>query len=871
MSHFGERHFQRGSAAWLLIVILLAIGSHAIYRLGYGENLRPNREIKLAKSMQQAKEALIAYAVTDTKQPGRLPCPDIIGNGVSPLLSRDDCDSYNGWLPWKTLDLKEADDDRGTPFHYALSRWFGGDRKSPPLNSDTSGTLSATLADGLETGDIAAIIIASRGALDPANADADLTYRSGNGSGGGDDVLAIITRSELMAAVEKRVAAEARSCLELYARANGYYPWPVPMSATAYQGKPGSYFGQIPETQPQGNPEEIIAIAASEIQSSAQSIASATSNDEQVSALKKASELLAEMAPTRLRPWAHAAQTLADSANLGIVSLGTQSKAINAAVANDRISKTEKTNLRSSALANKESVEKMLRLADDMGVDPFPSFLGQQAQRISLEAGKLKDSTANSATYAPMLDLISSLNELLKISHTNNTEIGGLLDDSYQMGINAFALHTQAAQQIDDQQIRLLAQTSANALIAAVNTLKSGILNQRVAIHPSELTALSEQLGHLSLQFAVPQAQQVQDLLNRLKKVTQTPVFQSAELTNQRNKALSSLTIALEHTRLGDLPASLPKYINPVLEDIGHLAELIGNHGDNVSMTSIRYAMSNYATAERQFATIEPRTQQEMVPYVNALIQPSDDLKTWLSLIHTKAKEIASWDEEASNIVSGINRKGGNLPEGSLSSALSFASRPTEANRLAAQQSKNLTLSALTGLHEKLSSFNASLAPAAPIIWPSANCTMLAADNIDAWWTKNNWKSGIFYQISGRYHDQTGQLSVNNQGKYKLVVISAGQTVWHETSPCLWQQQNSHDRTVIGRKASDFFESDNADQSRNEEAQTPSQSFVSRPIGYLSQQRLTEPSLPTSQCPTTALAPNQSGLPILTFNDQLAY
>ena len=99
-----------------------------------------------------------------------------------------------------------------------------------------------------------AVIIATRGPLDTRNADGDEYFYSGSSKNPEDnDVLAVITRQELMAAVEKRVANEVKACLEEHAAATGVYPWPSPLSASLFSGKAKSLFGRIPATQPGGN------------------------------------------------------------------------------------------------------------------------------------------------------------------------------------------------------------------------------------------------------------------------------------------------------------------------------------------------------------------------------------------------------------------------------------------------------------------------------------------------------------------------------------------------------------------------------------------------------------------------------------------
>ena len=132
---------QTGGALWLLLLTLLMLGGQ--FLLTEYPSHRLSRQAKLQITLNKAKEALIAYAVSETRRPGRLPCPDMIGNGTSPLLSGDDCPGYNGWLPWKTLDLSDSADDHGSPLKYSLSKEFGGNRKQPPINGETPGGLRA--------------------------------------------------------------------------------------------------------------------------------------------------------------------------------------------------------------------------------------------------------------------------------------------------------------------------------------------------------------------------------------------------------------------------------------------------------------------------------------------------------------------------------------------------------------------------------------------------------------------------------------------------------------------------------------------------------------------------------------------------------
>jgi hypothetical protein len=215
---------------------------------------RIRHEGKLLLQLTQAKEALIAYAVIDDKKPGRLPCPDRLGNGIPPLLARDDCEEYGGWLPWKTLDLTDAGDSYGSNFRYHLSPLFGGDKTTPALNSDTPTSLHLDTPSTAPGNDIAAIIIATRGSLDPRNADGDDYFYNGSSDSPDDnDLIIAVTRQELMAAVEQRIANALRTCLEQHAKSpdnlQQTYPWPAPLSNTTFKGATQSLFGMLPDTQ----------------------------------------------------------------------------------------------------------------------------------------------------------------------------------------------------------------------------------------------------------------------------------------------------------------------------------------------------------------------------------------------------------------------------------------------------------------------------------------------------------------------------------------------------------------------------------------------------------------------------------------------
>lgn len=300
------RRTQSGMALIALLVLLIMAGSFALYRSLNSGTDRVQIEQSLIVRMARAKDALVAYAVTDNKRPGRLLCPDLVGDGISPLLSRDDCDAYRGWLPWKTLDLGEGSDDTGSKLYYVLSPLFGGDRTTQPLNSDTVTSLRLDLAAGSTSNDIAALIIAPRGVLDTRNADGDDYYYSGQSEVAEDnDVVVALTRRELMAAVEKCIANELKSCLEEHAASaantSQNYPWPAPLSNNIFKGMANSRFGMIPATQPGSNPDEVLKKSIDDLRNAKTTLESASTAAAQLTG-GTAGQRTGVLCPGALRP-----------------------------------------------------------------------------------------------------------------------------------------------------------------------------------------------------------------------------------------------------------------------------------------------------------------------------------------------------------------------------------------------------------------------------------------------------------------------------------------------------------------------------------------------------------------------------------------
>lgn len=264
------RHSQHGGAMLVMLVVVI-IGFTTALVASLGSNAYSKRNQTTIDALAQAKEALIGYAVSDDNRPGELPCPDTNDDGSAETLSGNDCAGGNfGRLPWKTLGLPDLRDAAGEHLWYAVSDPFhAGD--NAVLNSDTTGTLD--LSGNITASNLIAIVFAPGSPLSSqsriaANVNTYSHYLESvvtsptsfqqlppNDLDGGaytyNDQMVYISYEHLMPLVEKRIAREAKSCLDQYALSNTdrNYPWPAKISFnnyTSYYNASYILFGRLP-------------------------------------------------------------------------------------------------------------------------------------------------------------------------------------------------------------------------------------------------------------------------------------------------------------------------------------------------------------------------------------------------------------------------------------------------------------------------------------------------------------------------------------------------------------------------------------------------------------------------------------------------
>jgi hypothetical protein len=247
------RHKQRGVILLTVMLLILVAGSFVMLKaLNIAADRRaddPDAATHLA--LKQAKQALIAYAVNTPALtpsglgPGRLPCPDLNGDGSSAgTCSLGGTNAMTGRLPYRELMIDEIVDGSGTPLWYSLDEAYRYHLANAVINSDTPNVLNVDAQS-----DIVAVVIAPGavvGTQDRDNAPDITDFLEGENTTVNDaeftfadpgmtfnDTVITVTRAEMMAAVERRVLAEATNALNAYYNLYGGYPWASPFQNPA--------------------------------------------------------------------------------------------------------------------------------------------------------------------------------------------------------------------------------------------------------------------------------------------------------------------------------------------------------------------------------------------------------------------------------------------------------------------------------------------------------------------------------------------------------------------------------------------------------------------------------------------------------------
>ncbi len=751
------------------------------------------------------------------------------------MFTLTQCPSYTGWLPWVTLDLPELTDDTGTRLWYALSRNLRDDDSAQPINSDTAPTLRI---DG--GGEIAAVIIAPRGALPgqtrPSNNAAD--YLEGDNANGDDnfvsgpandsfnDVVTIITRQELMAAVEKRVANEVRACLEEHAASAlntaQTYPWPAPLSNSTFKGTAQSLFGMIPATQPGGNPDIDLKQSINDLTSAQNTLTTAWANSD-LAAAQQALVTINEIA----------ASVRAQIDRLFLVAEALYRSAIEADAKFSTLGSTPDSN--AIVVARPSLVAFQIALSDS-GIDPFLAELIDQnqtlAQKIN-DAANMPSNTSFGALYTQINNIFRR--KIYAYSVTPNPDISQAISTANLIAIDAIskaAIAKTLADYNSEPNITLASQaiSRANDLIDANTAIYNTTLASRVNVNASAIRYLAQRLGTLLAAYSTAPDTNSLDAL----AVALNSAIQSVNTISTG----STTVLAAKAAAVGALNATLPPNTNTVVALAGTaitrtdaLATAIENNGDNVLLETLKITDSRLAQAIS--GSLDAATLKNTVDGVNY----------WATQTAAYANEIARKARKRVNIPTANDSstsaytKSGQLLDsldgstGSIARLNDYIQTPGDiAKATAAQAAVNATQTALSNTIGSALTLETVLesgtAQAASITqWYGNSCAFLRpAGGTPSWWTANQWVNTTFYQISDRVRLANGKLQVNGTGTYRVVALSAGRAIGAQSRAT--------------RTTANFLEGINADASRDADAKTPVVVFSNAPVSGTFNDRL---------------------------------
>jgi uncharacterized membrane protein YgcG len=283
---------QRGVALIIMLVILVVGIAAVLINSLTSSKVKIARQETTAAALAQAKDALIGRAIADASSPGSLPCPDTDNSGYAQSTvgtPGNNCPSYIGRLPWKSLGLPDLRDGSGERLWYVLSPSFRDyanlltPATSNPINNNSKGTLlvydnSGTTLLTPPGSEAVAIIFAPGDVVtsqqrDTANQNSPQNYLDigpngiNNASASGpfiaadktnsfNDSLMIIRARDIIPAVEMRVANELSTAFTApitgyLAKHSNKYPYPANFASctsASCPSDPTQCIGKIPAT-----------------------------------------------------------------------------------------------------------------------------------------------------------------------------------------------------------------------------------------------------------------------------------------------------------------------------------------------------------------------------------------------------------------------------------------------------------------------------------------------------------------------------------------------------------------------------------------------------------------------------------------------
>lgn len=832
---------QFGSAVLVLLAIVgvaallfVAVGTWAI-------RSQNERNQITEQSLARAKEALIAFAVSTDPSAARigdLPCPYPDEDGPQPPSCGNAAGTTGqstrlGRFPWRDLGQDRLTDSSGETLWYAVSNNFKRNTSAGAINSATLGTITirdssnSIQSDATATTGVVAVIIAPgpplgdqrRGTVaernDPHNYleaaagedNADFADNSLNGFIGGpvrdntgnvlsNDRILVITRDELLAAVERRVAREALACLANYP---GTIPWPAPLAVPiSYAGTPGTYFGRFPLSAANLNQSRAIGEIADRVDAARIALSSIDAMAPETEAARKsaATTLLAvsrELASAVVVLDRLLSLTISQSATTANLLTGTTGSL---AVATSSTAQRRADNSLLAAQNLLSTIEKSgtdlflpaLGAAIDMQLQLIENPLPSEANATAV-AKWAADVRANAQTLGALADEANVADDGIRSAATvlKQSSLSTVAAASQPPTTGFVALVGAPATATANAAITLrdtiaLQAKSINSLAAGVTTYSRALSAFRASGNPLQFSALADTAVTLKASInAIPDHTNaiqvakssgvgaIDNLIGFGTQVSLADITSGGIVVLSRGNNLLTLVVADANTR----GISVASY---------HLSKLIvtlqSRRDDYVTspssskLTSLKQAGADLSTYIDQRIASTAGTLDGVGSYVVLAKSLNDTLVAAASL----AVEVPS----AQNI------------SGALTAAVNAASA---ARDVAAK------VATIPGTGVDLD-------------WDSeagGNCRTLS------WWGRNGWIDFVFYQITDPSRDVGGNLTVDGHGAYQIVVIVAGRGLNFQTRPS----------TTVA----DYLEGTNSHSSRNPPAMTPDSAFRHGAIG----------------------------------------
>ncbi|MGB7992033.1 MAG: hypothetical protein WCF44_21730 [Candidatus Methylophosphatis roskildensis] len=802
----------------LAALLLVALGTRAVRN-------QNERDRITEESLARAKEALIAFAVStvpNAMRIGDLPCPYPDDDGPQPPSCGNAAGTTGqstrlGRLPWRDLGQDKLTDSSGETLWYAVSNSFKRSTSAGAINSETLGTITVRDSsnsiqfDASSTTGVVAVVIAPgppldsqrRGSVaeraDPHNYleaargedNADFVDNDRNGFIAGpvrdnvgnvlsNDRILVITRDELIAAVERRVGREALACLANYP---GTIPWPAPLSVPVeYAGNVGTYFGRFP-----------LSVANLNLSRSIGEIA------DRVDAARIALSAIDPTNPETEGPRKSAANTLLAVSRELVAAITVLDRVLSqlvlqVAAAADlltgptgslaRATRSTAQQRADNALAATRTVSDTMKRS---GTDLFVPALNVAIGEMELASNPPR-SGANSTAIANWAANVTSKTQALGIladeASVTDDDIRTAATVLKQSSVDAAATASQPVSTNDFvNQVSMAASATASAAIGlreaiAIQFQSINSLESRAAAYSR---ALSSFRALNSSQHFAPLAAAADGLNASINAFRgRTPAIQAAKLVAQvaiRNLvglgAQSSLVdIGLAGTLVSSEANTL---LTVVVADAN-------DRGLNVALFHLNELTQSLETRRDEFVA-NPTNGN-----LTGLKQGGADLSAYID--QRIAGTAGRLDGVGSYVVLAQD-----LGESLVAAASVAVDAPSTQNIAAAETA---AASAIPVARAVTAAVPALPGTGVDLDWDSqvgTNCKS------SGWWGRSGWIDCVLYQITDPSHEVRGNLTVDGNGEYQIVVAVAGRRVSTQTRPS----------PVV----SGYLEGTNAEASRN--------------------------------------------------------